>query len=98
MRRAALLGTAVWKDVMRWARAAGIEDKTTPHSTRRTPIMLALDGGVPLNEVRGRRAMPTCARRNGTGAPDRALASTPWNTFTCEAGGAGCDSQPVRSC
>ena len=46
-----LAETAVWKIVTRRAKAAGIEDKITPHSTRHTFITLALDGGAPLHKV-----------------------------------------------
>ena len=42
---------AVWKIVVRRARAAGITDNITPHSTRHTFITLALDAGAPLHKV-----------------------------------------------
>ena len=43
--------SAVWKIVVRRARAAGIGENITPHSTRHTFITLALDAGAPLHKV-----------------------------------------------
>jgi len=47
----ALSESAVWKVVVRRARAAGIGENITPHSTRHTFITLALDAGAPLHKV-----------------------------------------------
>ena len=43
--------SAVWKVVVGRARAAGIGENITPHSTRHTFITLALDAGAPLHKV-----------------------------------------------
>ena len=43
--------SAVWKVVVRRARAAGVGENITPHSTRHTFITLALDAGAPLHKV-----------------------------------------------
>ena len=42
---------ALWKIVVKRAKAAGIAENITPHSTRHTFITLALDGGAPLQKV-----------------------------------------------
>jgi len=42
---------AIWKIVTGRAKAAGIGENITPHSTRHTFITLALDGGAPLHKV-----------------------------------------------
>lgn len=42
---------AIWKIVERRVKAAGIDARITPHSTRHTFITLALDGGAPLHKV-----------------------------------------------
>lgn len=49
--QAPLSEKAVWKVVVKRARAAGIAENVTPHSTRHTFITLALDGGAPLHKV-----------------------------------------------
>lgn len=46
-----LADSALWKVVLRRAKAAGIADRVTPHSTRHAFITLALDGGAPLHKV-----------------------------------------------
>jgi integrase/recombinase XerD len=46
-----LSDNALWKLVLRRAKAAGITDNITPHSTRHAFITLALDGGAPLHKV-----------------------------------------------
>ena len=46
-----LSGKGIWDVVVRRARAAGITENITPHSTRHTFITLALDGGAPLHKV-----------------------------------------------
>lgn len=42
---------AIWNIVVGRARAAGIVESISPHSTRHTFITLALDGGAPLHKV-----------------------------------------------
>jgi len=46
-----LSDNALWKIVAKRAKAAGIADNITPHSTRHAFITLALDGGAPLHKV-----------------------------------------------